>query len=237
MGLEYSLNADNASYTVVGMGYCKDTSLIIPATYRKLPVTAIGSNAFKQVKSFTSTSIPASVTTIGEYAFAYCGVTSVTFAASSQLTTLGKYAFFDSYLQSIILPDGVTTICEAAFDGCDKITSISIPDSVTTIEYRALDFESDAFTVYDNAKYLGNDTNPYLVLVRASDTSITTCGIHTGANLILTFAFDDCTSLKSVTIPDSVTTIGRSAINSERDFRKTQQKISNNIENSLQMIA
>lgn len=27
------------------------------------------------------------------------------------------------------------------------------------------------------------------------------------------------------------------AINSERDFRKTQQKISNNIENSLQMIA
>ena len=28
-----------------------------------------------------------------------------------------------------------------------------------------------------------------------------------------------------------------SAINSERDFRKTQQKISNNIENSLQMIA
>lgn len=29
----------------------------------------------------------------------------------------------------------------------------------------------------------------------------------------------------------------QSAINSERDFRKTQQKISNNIENSLQMIA
>lgn len=31
--------------------------------------------------------------------------------------------------------------------------------------------------------------------------------------------------------------IAKSAINSERDFRKTQQKISNNIENSLQMIA
>ena len=211
VGLKYSLNTDEKGYTVVGMGYCKDTDLIIPATYRKLPVTAIGSNAFEQVKSFTSTSIPASVTTIGEYAFAFCGVTSVTFAANSQLTTLGKYAFFASYLQSIILPDGVTTICEAAFDGCDKITSISIPDSVTTIEYRALDFESDAFTVYDNAKYLGNDTNPYLVLVRASDTSITTCDIHTGAKIISVFAFNDCTSLKSVTIPDSVTTIGRSA--------------------------
>ena len=38
-------------------------------------------------------------------------------------------------------------------------------------------------------------------------------------------------------IPDSITSIGAYAINSERDFRKTQQKISNNIENSLQMIA
>ena len=211
VGLKYSLNTDEKGYTVVGIGYCEDTDLVIPATYRKLPVTAIGSNAFKQVKSFKSVSIPASVTTIGEYAFAFCGVTSVTFAASSQLTTLGKYAFFASYLQSIILPDGVTTICEAAFDGCDKITSISIPDSVTTIENRALDFESDAFTVYDNVKYLGNDTNPYLVLVRASDTSITTCDIHTGAKIISVFAFIDCTSLKSVTIPDSVTTIGKSA--------------------------
>lgn len=211
VGLAYALNDDNASYTVVGIGYCKDSDLIIPATYRKLPVTAIGSNAFEYVKSFTSASIPASVTALGEHAFAFCGVTSVTFAANSQLTTLGEYAFFASSLQSIALPDGVTTICEAAFDGCDKITSFSIPDSVTTIESRALDFDSSAFTVYDNAKYLGNDINPYLVLVRASDTSITTCDIHTGAKLILTFAFDDCTSLNSVTIPDSVTIIGRYA--------------------------
>ena len=50
-------------------------------------------------------------------------------------------------------------------------------------------------------------------------------------------AFSGCSGLTSVTIPDSVTSIGDSAINSERDFRKTQQKISNNIENSLQMIA
>ena len=44
-------------------------------------------------------------------------------------------------------------------------------------------------------------------------------------------------NLTSIIIPNSVTSIGEYAINSERDFRKTQQKISNNIENSLQMIA
>ncbi len=211
VGLKYSLNTDEKGYTVVGIGYCEDTDLVIPATYRGLPVTAIGSYAFEYNRSFTSVSIPASVTTIGEYAFAHCGVTSVTFATNSQLTTVDRYAFFSSSsLQSIALPDGVTTIGVAAFNGCNNITSISIPDSVTTIENRALDFDSSAFTVYNNAKYLGNSTNPYLVLVRAIDTSITTCNIHTDAKLIYAFAFEDCTLLTSVTIPDSVTIIGNS---------------------------
>ena len=40
-----------------------------------------------------------------------------------------------------------------------------------------------------------------------------------------------------VIIDNGVMSIGDSAINSERDFRKTQQKTPNNIENSLQMIA
>ena len=211
VGLKYSLNTDEKGYTVVGIGYCEDTDLVIPATYRGLPVTAIGSNAFESVRSFKSVSIPASVTTIGEYAFAHCGVTSVTFATNSQLTTVDRYAFFSSSsLQSIALPDGVTTIGVAAFNGCNNITSISIPDSITTIENRALDFNSSAFTVYNNAKYLGNSTNPYLVLVRAIDTSITTYNIHTDAKLIYAFAFTDCTLLTSVTIPDSVTIIGNS---------------------------
>lgn len=211
VGLKYSLNTDEKGYTVVGIGYCEDTDLVIPATYRGLPVTAIGSNAFESVRSFKSVSIPASVTTIGEKAFASCGVTSVTFATNSQLTTVDRYAFFSSSsLQSIALPDGVTTIGEAAFNGCNNITSIYIPDSITTIENRALDFNSSAFTVYNNAKYLGNSTNPYLVLVKAIDTSITTCNIHTDAKLIYAFAFTDCTLLTSVTIPDRVTIIGNS---------------------------
>lgn len=49
------------------------------------------------------------------------------------------------------------------------------------------------------------------------------------------FAFNK--KLVSVEIPNGVTIIGSSAINSERDLRKTQQKTPNNIENSLQMIA
>ena len=50
-------------------------------------------------------------------------------------------------------------------------------------------------------------------------------------------AFYGCRSLTSISMGNSVTSIGGNAINSERDFRKTQQKTPNNIENSLQMIA
>lgn len=111
----------------------------------------------------------------------------------------------------VIVCGVLTGLNKGAFNGCNNITSISIPDSITTIENRALRFDSSAFIVYNNAKYLGNSTNPYLVLVKAIDTSLTTCDIHTGAKIILIFAFDNCTSLKSVTIPNSVTTICNAA--------------------------
>ena len=59
-------------------------------------------------------------------------------------------------------------------------------------------------------------------------------GVLTGLNK---GAFKNCSGLTSVTLGNGVTYIGSSAINSERDFQKTQQKTPNNIENSLQMIA
>lgn len=68
-------------------------------------------------------------------------------------------------------------------------------------------------------------------------TKLTSVTIPDSVTSIGEHAFSDCTGLTSVTIGNSVTSIGDYAINSERDFRKTQQKISNNIENSLQMIA
>ena len=50
-------------------------------------------------------------------------------------------------------------------------------------------------------------------------------------------AFFGCDKLTNITMSNNIVEIKEDAINSERDFRKTQQKTPNNIGNSLQMIA
>ena len=46
---------------------------------------------------------------------------------------IGKNAFADSDLQSIAIPESVTTIGVAAFSGCKKLTSLTIPKNVTSV--------------------------------------------------------------------------------------------------------
>ena len=108
-------------------------------------------------------------------------------------------------------PDGytVTAIAENAFISCDWIFSISIPDSITSIG-------RDAFTGCSNLKYneygktcyLGNDKNKYVVLVKAKSRGISSCSINEKTKVIADNAFFGCSALTSITIPNSITSIG-----------------------------
>ena len=131
-GLSFALNDDGASYAVRGIGTCTDTDVVIPSKYDGLPVTSIGDGAFSWC-SITSVTIPDSVTTIGSSAFYWCSsLTSITIPDS--VTTIGDEAFsYCQSLTSVTIPDSVTTIGDWAFRYCWSLTSITIPDSVTTI--------------------------------------------------------------------------------------------------------
>jgi hypothetical protein len=160
-------------------------------------VTIIGENTFSNCCSLTSITIPSSVTSIGVYAFSYC-----------------------SSLTSITIPDSVTSIGGGAFLYCSSLTSITIPNGVTSIGGDVFEGCTNLqYNEYDNAYYLGNNNNPYLVLVKAKTKDITSCTINSNTKIIYSDAFEDCGYLTSITIPDGVTNIGNYAFYNCRSLK------------------
>ena len=143
-------------------------------------VTSIGDEAFYDCSALTSITIPNSVKSIGWRAFLGCeSLTSVTIPNS--VTSIENYAFsWCSRLTSITIPNSVKSIGWRAFWGCEALTSVTIPNSVTSIV-------GEAFS---------------------GCSSLTSVTIPNSVTRIENYAFYECTSLKSVTIPNSVTSIG-----------------------------
>ena len=107
---------EGKTYTVIGIGYCAfwDT----PMTSITLPDTLeyIGEQAFSDIHSLSSITIPASVTSIDYKAFSNANtgedkLTTITFAEGSRLTTVGKNLFEGrTALENVEIPAGVTDL-------------------------------------------------------------------------------------------------------------------------------
>ena len=145
---------------------------------------------------------------IGEYAF-YGNKTITSVTLSDGVDSIGAVAFGGcTSLESVTIPDSVTSIGEEAFDDCTSLETIIIGNNVTSIG--AFAFSSTAY--YRNQDHWSGDIlyiGKYLVAAKSAVSGKHT--INPGTKVIADRAFNGCTDLTSVTIPDSVTAIGESA--------------------------
>ena len=170
---------------------------------------------YDERSSITKAVIESGVTTIGKYAFYDCdNLMSVTIPNS--VTSIGEHAFGFTALMSITIPNSVMFIGEFAFIACDELRSITIPKSVTYIgdgPFAGCDKLMSITVASDNAAFISingvlfNKNKTTLIQYPAGKQDVDYV-VSSGVTSILHRAFWWCENLKSITIPNSVTTMG-----------------------------
>lgn len=221
----------NGGCRITGCSNCVHESVHVPQIIDGYAVIAIDQYAFRDCATFTTVVIPKSVTEIGYGAFYSCvrltsvtfnsaatliegafrecsSLQTVTFASDVKLKTIGSSTFSGcSKLQSITIPETVTSIGSQAFYGCTRLQSVTIPKDVAFIgngvfigcsNLEKVAFEGNRLTsIGDNAFYSCDSLASIVIPEGVTDV---------GAN-----AFYGCDILAAVTIPQSVTYIGSGA--------------------------
>ena len=120
------------------------------------------------------------------------------------VTSIGNWAFNGcSSLTSVVIPDGVTSIGDWAFNGCSSLTSVVIPEGVTSINDGAFYDCASLASIVIPKGVTSIGTGAF-----SSCSSLTSIVIPEGVTSIGGGAFWDCSSLTSIVIPEGVTSIG-----------------------------
>jgi hypothetical protein len=217
---EYWANKDSGYVVIVDLDD-QATEAEIPTTIEGLPVTTIAAHAFQGSTNLVSIIIPETVTWIGREAFWGCSNLQNLILPDSLQTLSGDSVFRGcSSLTSIALPDNLKDLSFGShFNDCTSLETVSIGSNTG--------INGPSFAVwfnYDNCPNLGtvevDESHPSYTSINGAvyDKTLTTLHfvprtmqgafvIPDTVTRIEGSAFEDCTKLTSITIPDSVTEI------------------------------
>lgn len=222
---------DNETYKVVGIGdsaFWNAVNYTVTMPENSDSFTYIGDAVFFQTtpKSEFVVKIPASVTVIGAKAFSEN--IGIEFSKESRLETIGDFAFQNnSKLTELTLPNTVTALGSGVFAGCDNLSGVAIPAGVTKINADTFDgyysngnvtfAEGSIFKLQDGILY---DSETIIRVLELEETVV----VPEGIKYINDDAFNvydaqyrnqadnpKATILKSITLPESLVSIGDNA--------------------------
>ncbi len=178
-------------------------------------VTSIGEKTFFGCSALETLSMPAAAA-IGNDAFNMCtGITTVHLTGTGMMAeipygekTPWTWGSEGKHDVTVVIHNGVKSICESAFRDCQNLVSVSIPESITEIGANAFYGCSrllSGIVIGSNVKSIGDHAFEKCA-------AITELTLSHGVSAIGNSAFYNCTGLKgTLVIPDSVTFIGHSA--------------------------
>lgn len=228
-GLAFTFTNNNSEVQVISLGRATG-NVVIPDTYRGVPVTSIGENAFSGKSKLTGIVMGDNITSIGASAFYNCTfLETVTF--SKNLKSIGAGAFQSCKVLkgAIEIPQSVTEIGNNAFAYCSEITSVKLSDGLEVInentfsnctKLKAITIPNSVKNVADSAFYsckalksvsFGNGVDEIGETAFARCEALSSVAFNQGLKTIGPFAFAECLSLQAVTFSKTVETVGENA--------------------------
>lgn len=238
-----------------GQGYYEEDAVGYPSTITSIvfpdSLTMLDTRIFSYCSSLESVVLPPCTIAIADGSFAGC-INLANISISDGVTSIGEDAFSNCYaLTSIVIPDSVEYIGYSAFENCNSLISVDMPSELTFIGKGAFiccnnltsitlpfakvpemsdDFEKPWLYVSKIKDIFHSDSYSYNpdriptydvlkeIVITGGDSiedeafagfsSLTSISIPDSITSIGSSAFSGCNSLTSITIPDSVTSIG-----------------------------